>query len=362
MAEQTQFNSNPVHGPAMRRPLGSGQSGSTADALTPKDIASILRRHVVLIVVLTILGILAGGASWFLFRKYAPEYTAQTFIRVLPPGDKDPMSIGSLTLQKDILYEQRFGMATLIKSENYLMDLLKSDKVRETEWFKRFGSSTEEAMIKAIKKLKKKLGATAMRDADFVIVTMQCRQKSSAKTIVDEMVRLFISARRTSEEGDVGEKLVSLNTQKKLIEFEIATIDSMIAAARTGAKVDDLAIRNYRDTIELRLDNLQIQKSDLELQIRAFESIVVNMKQQTEGSIEDQFQVRQQIESDQSMIVLTQRLSFLKADLQGIESKFGENHRQVRQLREQIQKNDEERNIRRKEIAEQTRQSNLKDS
>ena len=61
-----------------------------ASGLTPKDILGIFRRHISLIVLMIILGFIAGGVSWYLLKKYYPKYTARTYIKVFPPVEKDP--------------------------------------------------------------------------------------------------------------------------------------------------------------------------------------------------------------------------------------------------------------------------------
>ena len=85
MAEQMQMRTTAQ----ARPPFSNG----TADTLTPKDIVNTLRRHVWLIIILTIAGFFAGGVTWFLLRKYNPKYTATTLIKVLSPAKKDPMKI-----------------------------------------------------------------------------------------------------------------------------------------------------------------------------------------------------------------------------------------------------------------------------
>ncbi|MHC4753742.1 MAG: exopolysaccharide transport family protein [Planctomycetota bacterium] len=358
MAEQKQTNSNSVPVMRMQRSPRPGQA-SGMDAMTPKDIAAILRRHILLIVVMTVLGILIGGGSWFLCWKYIPGYTAETFIKVLAPVEKDPTTIGGALLQKDIMYQQRVSMATRIESENTLANLLTKDAVQETQWYKRFGSSIDKRNLKGLKKLKKKLNASAMRDADFVRISMKCRRPKDAKIIVDEMVKLFIADRKTSEEGDVNERLISLNTQMGGVKTEIKQIDDNIQRIRTDYNIEGLEEYNYRATIELKLDNLQIKKNDLELEIQEFVKIVDNLREQTEGAVGDQVQVEHQIENDSTMIVLTQRLAILKSELDGRLSKFGENHREVRQARDLINTIKQQRQERKQEIGRQTRLANL---
>ena len=97
------------------RPIMAGRS--SAPAITPKEILAILRRHWLLIIALTILGFIFGGVSWYLLNKSFPKYTAMTFIRVLPPVEKDPTAIQTPLVANDIQYGHRLSMATLLKSQ-----------------------------------------------------------------------------------------------------------------------------------------------------------------------------------------------------------------------------------------------------
>jgi len=110
MAEQKQTIVRRTAGPAGPKPA------APATTLTPKEIYAMLRRHVLLAVSLTVLGFVLGGVSWYLMLRYFPKYTAQTFIRVLPPVEKDPMVIGGGRVGKDIQYGYRVSMTALISS------------------------------------------------------------------------------------------------------------------------------------------------------------------------------------------------------------------------------------------------------
>ncbi|MHC4707354.1 MAG: hypothetical protein ACYS8I_09745, partial [Planctomycetota bacterium] len=78
-----------------------------AAALTPKEVFGILRRHILLMVSTTILGFIIGGAAWYLLLQYLPKYTAQTYIKVLPPVETDPIDVVAALANKDIAYGHR---------------------------------------------------------------------------------------------------------------------------------------------------------------------------------------------------------------------------------------------------------------
>jgi len=357
----------------MVRPAGPRPSAAAA-ALTPKEVLSMLRRHMLLIVSLTILGLIAGGAAWYLLRKYLPRYAAQTYIRVLPPVEKDPMTIGPVLVSREIQYGHRVSMANLIKRQSSLLDLIDKPAVRETRWFQRFAKLDEHGDIinraqcigKAFKDLKKNFGAYAHREAEFVVLSMACCDRKEAALIVNQMVTLFLASQRDTKREGVGAKLTEFLKRQEAVQRELRMAEEGLAAVRTASKITDLDRplgRYYRHTIEIKLDDLELEQNDLILMIKQLQAQIENLKELAAVPIDKiSEQIERQIEVDPVMVLLAQQLALAKAQLVGRLTKFGQNHRVVRQSQELISEIKEERQIRKEEIADQTRQANLKDA
>ncbi|GAI49673.1 unnamed protein product, partial [marine sediment metagenome] len=116
----------------------------------------------------------------------------------------------------------------------------------------------------------------------------------------------------------------------------------------------------FRHTITLRLEQLESRENDLLLEIGEVQAYVEDLQELAVGPVG--VQVEHQIERDPVMLMLTQRRVLLEAELAGRLSKFGENHRSVLQTQQLINAIKEKRQIRKVEIAEQTRQANLKNA
>ena len=357
MVEQKQIAINRMAGPAGARPP------TAAVAMTPKEVYGILRRHILAIVSLTILGFIIGGASWYLLLVYLPRYTARTFIRVLPPIEKDPMTIAVAQVQKDIQYGYRVSMANLMKQQSTLQRLIDRGRVQETEWFKGFGEIKDRSIQRAFRKLRKKFGAYAHRDADYVEVSMTCGDRVEAALIVNEMVDLFLDMQGGTERAEIADKLARLIDRQDRVEEELRVAEEALKDVRDRWDLTDLEMperRQFQHTIEIRLNDLELQQNDLTLEIRQTQADIENLKVLAVGPINEQ--VEHEIERDPVMLVLAEQLAFQESELAGRLTKFGENHRVVRQTQELIDEIRERRRIRKAEIAEQTRQSNLKDA
>ncbi len=360
MAEARPIAGTPQGGIASNRITGPAGPRLLAPAsMTPKEALGILRRHILLIIFLTILGVTAGSAGWYLLQKYLPRYTATTYIQVLSPVETDPMDITAPQVQKDILYGYRQSIANLIKQQRTLQDLLESDVVKKTRWFERRDGSIR----KAVKYLDRYFRAYAHRDAEFVEVSMTCRDGREAADIVNEMVRLFLARQGTVERGKVNAELVMLEERQRRVQAELNDADNGLDDVRERWGITDLAMpvgRNFQHTITLKLNNLELEKNSLELAIRQLSADIANLKDLATGPITEQ--IEYVIERDPVMITLAQQLVFQEAQLSGRLTKFGENHRDVRRIREQIEEIRKRRELRKAEIAEQTRRANLENA
>ena len=366
MVEQRPMAVNRMAGLAAPR-----RATEDAAALTPREVWSILRRHILLIIALTILGLIIAGGTWYLLLRYLPKYTAQTFIRVLPPVEKDPMLIGGGIVPQQIQYGYRLEMANIIEQQTTLQELIARDKVRETQWFRRFANfdeqgkiiNVDQCILKAFKDLKKRFRAYAHRDAGFVVLSMTCREAREAAEIVNEMATLFLASQGITEKAEVSAKLTELDNRRISIKGELATAEQGLADVRKRFAIYDLERpygRYLLHTYEYVLNDLEIQKNRLVPQLEQVRADVENLKRLTIGPPNEQ--VERQVEVDPVMVMLAQQLAILESELAGQLTRFGENHRVVRQTREFIEEIKHERQIRQSEIAEQIRQANLKNA
>ena len=352
MAEEKSIASSRMAGPF-------GPRFPAAASLTAKEVFGILRRHILLIIFLTMLGLGAGGGIWKLLQIRFPRYTAKTFIQVLPPTETDPMTIGTIQLQKDILYGHRQSIANLIKQQSTLEDLLDRDKVKETQWFKRWEGNRR----RAVNYLDKHFGAYAQRDGEFVEISMTCSAAKEAADIVNEMLYLFLATRGDTEQQEISKKLKGLEDQRQRVQSELDAADKGLDDIRARFNLTDIEQpigRYFQHTITIRLNDLELQKNELDLAIKQLEADIGNLQRLATEPINEQIEF--QIERDPVMINLAQQIAFLEAQLSGRLTKFGENHRDVRQTRELIEETKKRREQRKEEIADQTRQANLKNA
>jgi len=327
----------------VRRPSPAFAASAAVLAITPKEIIDILRRHILLICVLTFCGAVIGGGLWFVLRRVAPKYSAKTYIEVLSPGQIDPSVIGTHLASKDIAYEFRFSKASLIKQQSMLQELIRRDRVRETEWFKKFGND----VLKVIKDLDKNLVVVADRNSNYILISMTCGNAEEAALIVNQMIDLFVKSQQSSMETDVSGKLRDLSQQENELRSKLQSISSSLTDIRHSSGLTQLeGGDNFANTITQKLGNLELEKIKFEADIEQIRTSVANFE---ERKTTDEI-VQRSTETDNVVVGLIQRIGSLEAELARKMTNLGENHREVQQLREVL----------RQTIAEKEARSNMK--
>ncbi|RKX42021.1 MAG: hypothetical protein DRP27_09990, partial [Thermotogae bacterium] len=328
-----------------------------AAGLTPKEIFAMLRRHLLLVISLTILGLLIGCGTWYLLRKYYPKYTATTYIEVLPPIETDPTMFMPEQVSKEIRYSHRLSLATLIKQQSTLQELVSRDAIKETQWFK----DRDRDIRKAIKYLERHLDVFPQRDGDYIEISMTCSDREEAALIVNEMVDLFLASQGAEKREDIAEKLARLEERRLDVQRDLDAAQRALDDVRNRFGITDLEERrDYRDPIVVKLDNLELEQNQLILQMRELQGIIKNLEELATGPITEQIEHR--IERDPVIVLLVQQLALQESVLAGLLTKFGENHRLVRRVQDYIEEIRERKRLREAEIAEQLRQSNLQDA
>ncbi len=331
-----------------------------AVGMTPKEVLAILHRHWLMIGFLTIFGFGCGGVSWFLLKRYYPQYTARTFIKVLPPVEKDPTTIQSPVVAKDIQYGYRLSMSMQLKSQNTLQQLVDRDKIQETKWFQNFGDIKADRIRKAIKDLDKHLGASPQRDGDSIVVSMTCGSKEESALIVNEMVTLFVSSQGSSERKDVADKLSQLQSRQVSVQRDLDLAEQELDNVRRRYGFADLEEHSFMPVVDSKLSQLESDQSQLMMDISEMRANMERLAAQAQGPV--QVQVERQVETDPVMTTLAQQQALQESALASALARFGENHRVVQQVRKYIDAIKEERAKRKAIIAEQTRQSNLRNA
>ncbi|OQY08039.1 MAG: hypothetical protein B6I25_00030 [Planctomycetales bacterium 4572_13] len=371
---------NPIQRPTNRPPRPSGRPpmmpprGPAAGgpmAMTPKDIVGILRRHIWMIIIFTIIGTVIGGGAWFLCDRYIPQYTSMRAIDVAMPITEDPLKIATSQVAKDIYYQFRFTKASLIKQDHMLKQLLdNSDDIKTTHWFKKFAKlnaageivgDKAKALDEALEDLKDNLGASAPRDNNFLLVSMRCGSARDAKLIVDEMVRIFLRQQQELAQSGLKGELAQFNDQRDKIQTTLNQLESSLESIRSGTRFARLNLgenQSFRDYMDEKLADLETSYSDLDGEKGRLESVIATLRARAEAFDFDE-RVQEQVENDSVARQMRSDIARLEPQLDQQLSRFGEDHRRVKETQASLRQMRQAYAKRQYEIGQILRQSNL---
>jgi capsular exopolysaccharide synthesis family protein len=331
-----------------------------APTITPKEIIGIFRRHLFLITLFTMMGLFMGGGGWFLLKKYFPKYTAEAFIMVLPPGKMDPMTITEPQPNKDRYFQFRNTKVAFMKQQNFRLKLLERDKIRETEWFQRFGADKAKAIVDAVDDFDDNLGVSAPRDGEWIRVAMTCGDKKEAALIVNEVVDLFVREQYDIATRDIRAQLAKRVIQQRKIKQDIDATEATLKTIRDGTEFVNLGGQGFRNYLTEKLTMLEQSLSGLETQMKRLESFIEIFRVRAEGEYDDV--MREQMERDPIANSMRQRVASFELSLANLAMKFGENHRRLLETREILKQAKADLAKRQNEIADIQRKANLRNA
>ncbi len=339
--------------------------------LTPKEVVGIIRRHIWMIILLTLLGLMVGGGAWALLRRTMPRYTALAHIEVLAPIDQDPTQISPVQPNRDIYYQFRATKAAQMMEQNMLQDLLRNETIRNTNWYKQFvkvdqsGSANEtEAVRNALDNLKRNFRVSAPRDLTVLIVSMRCAEAREAKTIVDTAIRLFLTQQREQARRDISAELAERRDQRDSIRRALNTIEQTLDSIRAGTRFARLNVSrtsNFRDYMDEKLADIEDRFSQYDSHRAYLESTIEILRHRATSPEFDEV-VREQIENDPIARQMRANIAAMEPVLERQLARFGEDHRTVKETRAALEQMRADLVYRQNEIAEIFRQSDYRNA
>ncbi len=350
----------PTNKAATVRPVAGRPPLPTQMSLTPREILGILRSHVFLIAALTILGTVLGTGSWYLLMKYRPRYTAVGAIQVLPPAITDPLQIATGAGNKDIYDQFRNSKISRMKSLGTLQELLSKDSIRKTKWFKQFVKGNRTDHARAMKILQRGLVASAPRNDVHIIVSMTTSSPAESRLIVNEMLDLFLTQQRDEATADLSNQLSKRRDQERKLKKALDISLNELKQIREGTPFGNLGEGTFRDYLSDTLGAQQTDLANLQNAITRLVADVKILKARAEGDYDEI--VTEQTEQDPIARRMRDSIAMLEPLLAELLTRFGENHRRVKEVSDALKQRRADLNERRAEIADIIRQANYRNA
>ena len=350
----------PTNKAATVRPVAGRPSLPTQMTLTPKEILGILRRHVFLIAAFTILCTVLATGSWYLLRKHRPSYTALGAIQILQPAITDPLQIVDARSSKDIYNQFKNSKIRRMKSLGTLQELLKKDTIRNTKWFKQFVKGNDTDIARAVKILRKRLGASAPRDDVYALVSMTTSSPAESQLIVNEMLDLFLAQQSDEATKDLRSQLAIRRTQQDNLRSDLQVSTDEMRRIREGTRFGNIGEGNFYDYLSQTLSAQQTDLGNLQNEVIRLNTDVEILRIRAEGDYDEV--VTEQIEQDPTARRMRDSIAMLEPLLAELLTRFGENHRRVKEVSDSLKRWQADLDKRRNEIADIIRRADYRNA
>jgi succinoglycan biosynthesis transport protein ExoP len=138
------------------------------------------------------------------------------------------------------------------------------------------------------------------------------------------------------------------------------TSEDALKTFREGTSFTNLGGQNFRDYLDVKLSGLETMNNDLQNQVAMLNSLLMTLRVRAEG--EHDAVVREQIERDPIASGMRRTIANLELTLAQQLTRFGENHRRVRQTRDTLKQANTELGSRQNQIADIRRRANLRNA
>lgn len=345
--------------PALPRPT-SPEGG--LGGLTATDIMAMLRRRMVLIFVLFFLfaGLAVAGFLLWYFRF--PGYRAESLIECITNIPETELTAEQQRMRED--EHERFvqTQAMLIKSPSILVETLKVNAVRETNWYKQIEASSKKPLFlkkEPLLELEKDLAAAPVRGTNFLQVAIECHDPDDPAVIVNNVVaRWYEEVKKRSAEEFAGDPLEALQRDADSIESEIRSkrerLKALAARMPAGAREDpgnNITAHTVRQYAE------QVAVGTLELsQLDQYRSVF-----NSPGGVAVTAEDRALVEADPQVYQLSQVVFLLQQQRAADARTYGEGHVEIKRMDAQIEEAEKTLASKRMELLSQ-RQADMRDA
>ena len=210
-------------------------------------------RTVTILLSFLVLGLVIGWLIWFLVPQLRPEYTAETFIRVLPGTE-------------------RASTVTLIRHKNTLESLIDRDKIQQTEWFQGLGETRDERLKAGVSDLKRLFLAKVIHGGDLVRISMTCGNGKDASVIVNEMADMFLKIQLIAKRKQIESHLMFLEDNQVRLQKDTDMAERQLDDIRRRYGFTDLEEHDYQHPLTTRLIRLQGEEDDCALAIEQLQT------------------------------------------------------------------------------------------
>jgi len=313
-------------------PIALG-AGST---MTGNDVWRLLRANIwsILLVMIVFLG--AGAAlNQFVLKPYFSRFTSSGFVKISILANTDPTKGNG---EEELGDPGRIGLETrstalLLKSDGLLSDFLSTNpEVQKTDWYHKFevknaaGQNVPDT-AKAKASLEDSLSVSAQPETSLIQVAMTAPNPQDARTIVTELVNMFLREQQAYKQSRTSARSAELNRIRNEVQRRSTLMQEDLRRLqqelnRAGYKTSTQGGQSQK---EIELTELLRKQLDSNADLSDATQMLQSMQEAMQRG-ETPSQVESMMAQDQRVFQAKLGVDSSERELQAIQSMMGEKH------------------------------------
>lgn len=311
-----------------------GSSPAMASRLTPLDPLRVLRQNLWVLVASLGVGVVLGLCVYFPVRKYSPEYSTEALFSIAPTVT-DPyqrmQSSATVNQQAEVLLTTINNHIIRIKSDDTLADALRRDDVRQTQWFKSFSGDARAALSD----LSRNLSVGPIRGSSVIRVSLRGKYSDDLPKVLAAVTTVYLQREALAWENQTSGLRRTFVQEVDRAEQELQQIQESL---RRFTMENDLPTLDSRSRdADVEYQTLASREAELRAKAKAaeqgYEALLASSKQ---GRLSPTPQESAEVEADMSVLNRSERLRQLREQRDVLLNRFGENHRSVQDVDQQV--------------------------
>ena len=332
----------PRHAP----PREPGRVGAPAGGAPILEPMRILRTYYPWFFIATVLGVVLGIGTFFVWKSFWPRWDGKVYFEVSPAFDPESGVVGTVTGTGG-LDELETYMATqiiVIEADYILNKALDDPGVRNREWMTQFKLLDGQVnTVEALKELRDIVNARIITDTQIIRLSVATPIAADSAAIANAISAAFLSDnRRTSTRKTTN---YSQNLHRKILDLrgEMESTDANIATLLGGQDIESLDGTKTEAYLEMqalqpRLVETRESLAQMREQLQQFQEA-----QNSPGGVQYPESIRQMAEQSPITQRLDATLATLRATRRALQEEFGPQHREYKRTERMIRAHEQER-------------------
>jgi capsular exopolysaccharide synthesis family protein len=308
----------------MMQPPAGGLSGA--------DILRVVRQRLVLIIAIWILVMGATAGATFLMIKYRPSYTSMALIRVQSTSPTDPMNpMQREKYEETEMQRQLQDQALLVKSPAVLQKALEDSTLRGTTWFKEAQEKSQKGNADPRDYLDDAISAVPIRDSNYLGVTASWRIPGELPALINTVVQKYLDTVEQFQKENIRSNEASLSKELERVKKDLDRRQAELDAFRGREQV----LGDAGKEISEKVLTLTALVTEMELDMLGKKAQYDNFKNARPENLPVSNELQNLLNADPLIAQLDQGLIQLDQSLSDALSRYGKNHRIVKDLQSQ---------------------------